>query len=667
MSGIAALFHRDGRPVDAEEIGQMLAAAAYRGPDGMAARTEEFVGLGHAKRVVSREEDGEWQPLLSPRTGAMLTADVRLDNRDELLALLPGGPSRASSDAALLLHAYDEWGVDAVARLLGDFAFILWDPRRQRLLCARDTSGQRTLYYRLNARTLAAASEIHQLLQDPAVPIAPNEEHIRESLVPFNMYRNEKDSAETYFAGVYAVPAGHMLLVEREREQLVQYWELKPPRELRYKTDDEYAEHFRALFFDAVKVRLRTSRPLGVLLSGGLDSASIACAAQQLSTTGAVDSRRLVTLTSVYDDLDCDERPFIEDMRAVYGFDARYVPAGQLSGRLQLQPAGFREAPNMGIAETRNGILHEATQMGLHTLLSGDVADSCVGGGRLVFDSLLRRGDLAAFQRHLRAFRRLSTDSPLKFAAFACVVPLLPLGIQSGIRASYTRSTIRKHRHTLVPQWMREGLSDDLERRHLDLAISAEHSRRFSNDVRESEYRLLYPPEVVRSHAPYSMETWRPFTDRRLHEFLLAIPPEQKFEPHPETDEFYAGSKRILRRAMRGVLPESIRTRTTKTTFNSAAQQEVERQWPLYAQAFGPASRSRIVERGYVRQEPFWARLQAIRGGDIPADLIYVLRIIELETWLRVFELPRSQGVRVAPPVHPGALPRMWSAEPAVS
>lgn len=651
MSGIIALLHRDGRPVETGEITTMLMAAAHRGPDGVAAHVMEDVGLGHAKMAVTPEEETERQPLISPRTGAVIVADVRLDNRDELLALLPHDLPSSASDAELLLRAYDEWGADLIHRLLGDFAFIIWDPRRQRMFCARDTSGQRTLYYRLNADTFAAASEIQQLLQDPAVPLEPNEEHIRESLVPFNMFRNEKDTAETYFAGIYAVPAGHTLLVERDREQLRRYWELQPPRELRYRTDDEYAEHYRALFFEVVRTRLRTSRPVGVLLSGGLDSSSIACTAQQLYRTSIIENPGFTSFTFAADDQDWNERPLIEDMQALYSFDARFLAVGQLGGRLQLEPTGFREAPNMGVAETRNAVFSAAGHADVRTLLTGDMADACVGGSRLVFDSLLRHGDVAAFRRHLRAYRRVSTESLLKFAVFGCLLPLLPLSIHSRVKAAYFRRLIVSKWPRVLPQWMGDELREELTQRHLTLMVEGERHRRFANETREGEYHLLYPPEMAQSLAPWSIHMVRPFADRRLHEFLLAIPPELKFEPHPDTNEFYAGSKQIVRRAMRDILPESIRTRTTKTVFNSVASAELTRQWSLYEAAFGPSGRSLIVERGYVRQGPFWTKLQALRAGESSYDMVYLMRLVEMETWLRALALPRPRAVQVATPV----------------
>src|SRR5262249_13694849 len=150
-----------------------------------------------------------------------------------------------------------------------------------------------------------------------------------------------------------------------------------------------------------------------------------------------------------------------------------------------------------------------------------------------------------------------------------------------------------------------------LSDRHGRLWIESERTRRFSSPARHEEYSMLYPAENARHPAPWSIEFWRPFADRRLHSFLLAIPPEQKFTPHPESDHFYSGSKQIVRRSMKGILPESIRTRVPKTYFTSAVAMEVETAWPDYVAAFGPSSESEIARHGYVEPAKFWARLEA--------------------------------------------------------
>ena len=185
---------------------------------------------------------------------------------------LPEPPPATASDGALILRAYEAWGLDAPRRLIGDFAFLIWDPRHRRLVRARDNSGQRTLFYRVDGRSFAAASEIHPLLQDPAVPLAPNEERIRDFLVPLNMMRNEKERPDTFYAGISSLMPGHFLVLDQAGLRLRRYWELGHVPEIRYKDDAEYAEHFLDVFRMVVGARLRTSRPLGAMLSGGLDS-----------------------------------------------------------------------------------------------------------------------------------------------------------------------------------------------------------------------------------------------------------------------------------------------------------------------------------------------------------------------------------------------------------
>jgi asparagine synthase (glutamine-hydrolysing) len=161
---------------------------------------------------------------------------------------------------------------------------------------------------------------------------------------------------------------------------------------------------------------------------------------------------------------------------------------------------------------------------------------------------------------------------------------------------------------------------------------------------------MLYPAESARHPAPWSIEFWRPFADRRLQSFLLAIPPEQKFLPHPESDHFYSGSKQIVRRGMKGILPESIRTRVAKTYFTSSVEMEVQTAWPDYEATFGPSTTSEIARHGYVDREKFWERLQQLRDGSGGQDFMYVMSLVQLETWLRSLALSREQ-LSAVPPV----------------
>ena len=651
MSGLAVVFHRDQRPVPRRAVQAMLDAVPYRGPDGNSIHLVGPLALGHAAFTVTPQDVGQHQPLLSPRTGCALIVDARLDNRADLLARLPDPPPPTASDAELILRAYEAWQLDAPRRLLGDFAFVLWDPRHQRLVCARDTSGQRSLFYRSDARTFAAASEIHQLFQDPSVPIAPNEDRIRESLVPFHMRRNEADLApSTFYTGVHALPAGHVLVVTAESQQTWRYWDLQPQPELRYRSDDEYAEHYLALLQQVVGARLRTGHRLGALLSGGLDSSSVVCTAMELINAGRARTPGLTTFSLVYPGLDCDEQQYIADVQARYDLDARCIPFPRVGGWLQPAPTGFLEAPNMGVRESRDAICSAATQAGVRAMLTGDVADSCVGGSPLVFDSLLRHGQLAAYLRLLRVYRRTSGEPLRTILIDHTLGPLLPLPLQKAIDELYLRRRFARDASRLLPFWLADNLRAELAQRHFGLALRAERERRFSNPTRHWEHGLLYPPEAWRHPTPWPVEFWRPFADRRLHEFLLAIPPQQKFEVQPGSDEFYAASKQLARRALRGILPERIRSRQIKTHFGSELVEAVRHQWTDYVATFGPAARPEVSQRGYVNQQRLWERLERLRAGGNGNDAMYLVHIVGLETWLRTFRLRRADLLRVPAP-----------------
>lgn len=652
MSGFAVWFGRDGQPADRDAVADMIRAVPYRGPDGMAVWTDSQIGLGFAKMAVAPESEAEMQPLHSRRTGCSIVADARLDNREVLIDLLGAECAPTASDAEILLRAYEEWGGDGFPRLLGDYAFAIWDPRDRSVVCARDTSGQRSLYYRADDMTFAAASEIHQLLQDPRQLVQPNENRILQSLVPLYLFQNEKDTPETYYDGIWSLPAGCFLRVDAARLRVDRYWSFRPPAEIRHRTDAEYAEHFLSLFSEAVRSRLRTRRPVGVLLSGGLDSGSVACTAHALYRSGAAEDHGFKSFSSVFPGLDSDESAFIEDMQRQFGFEAECVPATGLSGRLQLNPEGFRESPNMGISSERNTMLARVSDSGVRVLLTGDVADACVMGSRQVFDSLLKRGDLSAFWRHFRAFRRAYPESLRATILYSCVAPLLPMPLEKRLMSFRMQRKLRANWPYFAPNWMEEGLKEHLTREHMRLCLEMERDRLFANEARELEYRMLYPPATASHLVPWPVEVARPFADRRLHEFLLAIPPEQKFEPHSDTDEFYAGSKRVLRNAMTGILPERVRTRTSKTTFMAVLEQEFVRNWEAYESAFGPEGDSKIVSRGYVDRSRFWSKLRSLRDGDPPGgDLAYVSTLVDIETWLRRLAQPRPGRVSVSTPI----------------
>ncbi|MCK5362977.1 MAG: asparagine synthetase B, partial [Gammaproteobacteria bacterium] len=227
-----------------------------RGPEGTGRWREGPVGLGHTLLATTPELLFERQPFRHAATGCVITADVRLDNRDELLRALGLGERRESiGDAELILGAYLGWGDACVDRLLGDFAFAVWDPRDKTLMCARDHSGMRPFYYhRVSGMRFVFGSAPKAILVLPQVPYRVDQGRVADFLVPQLEWI---DYTSTFFEDVYRLPPGHMMTVSATGLNVTEYWKPEPGPELGPISDGDYAQGFLEVFTSAVEARLR--------------------------------------------------------------------------------------------------------------------------------------------------------------------------------------------------------------------------------------------------------------------------------------------------------------------------------------------------------------------------------------------------------------------------
>ena len=388
MSGIAGLWRLDGRPAAPGDADRLVARLAHRGPDDSGVWTDGSVALGHRLLHTTPESLGETQPLASRDGHLVLTADARLDNREDLLATLgPNPPPASASDAALILRAYESWGEECLGRLLGDFAFGVWDARRQALFCARDPLGVRPFYYHLGPRLFVFASEIRALFTQPEVPRRPNELKIADYLVPCL-----DDRAATYFADVVSLPGGHCLTVGRPPAAPRAYWTLDPTREAALAGDAACAQAFREVFGEAVRARLRSAVPLGATLSGGLDSSSVIGTARRLA---GPDAPPLPVISAIFPDIPaCDERTYIDCVVARGGL----VPLPMRGDHLD--PLGDAEAMPWDPDDTMHAaglhlhwaLYQAAREAGLRVVLVGTAGDNVVSHGGARVHELMRAG-----------------------------------------------------------------------------------------------------------------------------------------------------------------------------------------------------------------------------------------------------------------------------------
>jgi asparagine synthase (glutamine-hydrolysing) len=292
MTALAGLWRFDGRSDAAEGCGRMLKSQELYGPHAGDQWSNGDVALGRRLMRMLPEDTYDRQPLIGGDGRYVLVADVRLDNRDELLGPLSisAVDARTLSDAAILLAAIERWEELCLERLIGDYAFVLWDGARRRLLLARDPLGQRPLHYHRGNKFFALASMPKGLHALAEVPYAPDEDRIAEFLAL--MIEN---GPQSFFQGIERVEPGHVVTVTPTGLVTRRHWQPTRSR-IVLNGAAEYAEAVRNLLDQAVRCRLRGAEDVGATLSGGFDSAAVAATAARLL---APSGRRVIAYTAV--------------------------------------------------------------------------------------------------------------------------------------------------------------------------------------------------------------------------------------------------------------------------------------------------------------------------------------------------------------------------------
>jgi asparagine synthase (glutamine-hydrolysing) len=534
----------------------MLSALAHRGPDGGQAWCSGPAALAHAALWTTPESCRERQPITV--SGSVIVADVRLDNRAELVAAFGLEASEASDtgDAELILRAYERWGEECASRLLGDFAFAVWDARNRRMFCARDHVGVKPLYYAVVPGAFLFATEIKALLTSPLVPYRLDPVRVAEYLA--GLY---DDRTITFYRDVSRLPAGHTLTTGSAAVQVRPYWSLEPSHEMRLGSDDEYTAAFAECFTVAVRCRLRSSHRVGCLLSGGLDTSSIVGTARRLR--GSAGGEDLHTFTAIFPGLSgaalrrIDERSFVDAMVARGGLAPHYVRGDLLSPLTDMDRVLWHldEAflgPNLYL----HWALYGAAQArGIRPLLDGIDGDTVVSHGLERVADLVRQGRVPTLARELRALsRRYRLGVPRLLWRFG-VQPLVPAPVREALRRLRGTRTLAD---TVVKAELaqRVGLLERVE-------AAERRQQRPAPSAREAHRRALgsglipYVLEMAdKAASAFSVEPRYPFLDRRLIELCLALPVEQKLQD--------GWTRMVLRRAMGGVLPEEVRWRHWK-------------------------------------------------------------------------------------------------------
>ena len=318
MCGIVALFSR-ARAVQKAVLQRATRSLHHRGPDGQRhwISHDGRVGLGHARLNIIDLSTGD-QPIASEDGRSQIVVNGEFYDYESIRRELErsGHRLRTKSDSEIALHLYQDLGPQCLHRLRGEFAFVLWDEIHKTVCAARDRFGIKPLFYAVHDETLYLASEVKALFA-AGVPARWNAESVWHSM------GSGGQQSHTLYDGIFQIPPGHYLLADDKDLRLFRYWDFDYPIEgviARQRSDEDYAEEFRHVLEESVRLRLRADVPVACYLSGGLDS----CSVLGLAAKHSADPVHAFTLT--FDHADYDEEAQAKEMAARVGAHFRPVP-----------------------------------------------------------------------------------------------------------------------------------------------------------------------------------------------------------------------------------------------------------------------------------------------------------------------------------------------------
>jgi asparagine synthase (glutamine-hydrolysing) len=600
---------RPSRPCDFQTVSSAL--VPY-GPDAGHSFSDGPATILYRAFHTTKESRTEIQPHISV-SGAVFTWDGRLDNREELAVQLADPLRDDCSDVSIVAAAYERWGIDSLARLIGDWALSVWRPRERSLVLAKDPIGTRHLYFWLEKDQITWSTVLDPLVLAADKSLQLDEEYIAGWLSFFPA------AHLTPYAGIYQVPPACHVLVELGGHRISRYWDFNPNTRVHYRTDREYEEHFRMVFGKAVKRRLRSDAPILSELSGGMDSSSIVCMADAIIAAGAAGTPRLDTV-SYYDDTEphWNERPYFTEVERRRGrigchIDIASRDPSEFKSDAERFPATPDSAGTLGPLAGRFAA-YLTSQAG-RVVLSGTGGDEVTGG---VPNPAPELEDLLARAR----FRMLARQ--LKVWALTQRKPWLHL-LFEGTKAFLPPDIVGLPKHKRPAPW----LETNFVKRNRPALQGYEQRLKLFGALPSFQENMSTLESLRRQLATESLpcdptyEKRYPYLDRTLLEFLYAIPREQLVRP---------GQRRsLMRRALVGIVPDVILNRRRKAYVVRGPLVDTLEHWSrLLEQSSSLISKS----LGTVNEERVAEALEGARQGhEVP--VVALMRTLGVETWLR--------------------------------
>lgn len=530
--------------------------------------------------------------------------------RDELKAV--GYKFFSNSDTEVIINAYQEWNQDCLMKFNGMWAFCIWDVKKQKLFCARDRFGIKPFYFYLDNEMFAFASEIKPLLH-LNIKKKPNDSVIYD----FLKYGLLDHTNETFFKEIRKLPPAHYLTINFEGNLNIQrYWDVEISNRVNNKNDQlSNTQEFLDIFIDAVKLRLRSDVPIGSCLSGGLDSSSIVCVANDLMFPegNLLDYNRQKTFSACFNDKHFDEREYIEEVIKNTNVERNYVfpdPDGFLRTLDNL--LWHQEEPFGGTSIYAQWcVIRRAKEKGVKVLLDGQGGDEQLCGYRKFYIFYLFE-----LLKKKKIFRFL-----FEFLSFFLSIEIIKtINLSQGARYFNFGNKIMR-----IDDFLLDSFKKEFRNQYINLGYQGNLGKRIKEDLFKFSLPVLLRYEDKNSMA-HSVEARLPFLDYRLVEKIASFPLTQKIRN--------GWTKYILREAMAGYLPEKIRLRKSKIGFDTP-----EDKWFKMSifKILNAAFNESFFIRDYVKKEILLKYLKKFKANKSFHHSDIFFRFFILELWGRKF------------------------------
>ena len=571
MTTFCGVFSIDGCDCSSD-LSAMLVLSGNLSENVCGNWSSDGIAFGQITVQNTPESFKETLPLPDANNTVIIAGDIRIDNRSELCKQL-GIPSAVGShcgDAFLVVSAYKKWAESLAEHLKGDFAFVIWDGSRRKLLCCTDHLGSRSIYYFFNGKKFIFASTPNPILVLSEVPKAVNLNKLSTLVFP---YAKHLFWSESWFKEVFPMPAATVMTISSEGIRKQKYWEPNAEKELHFKNEDDFEEAFKDVLFKSVGNRMRSSYPITALLSGGLDSSAVVSVAAKILES---QNRQLEVFSAILpDDSDpslADERYYIDQFKSFPNVKINYITApgkGFFSGLEELQTTIY--FPNLISRHyLYTAFADAARQAGSRVILDGGGGEMGISfDGMGGYAELFKKIRWATLLRELKCQKKLTGESLLRGTYGNVLRPLVPAKLLKKVIAG--ASYLGKQNLHCLQENIEEKLRLQWQPRKKELSglmqeISSSHRVNLANQIRMAQSKAHGKADLGAVEPRY------PLIDREVLEFCLAAPLEFKVKN---------GYKRYMVRAgLNGLLPPEIQWRNTKGAFSPDYQQRYQAQLP---------------------------------------------------------------------------------------